>query len=101
MIEAIISISPNKNKKYKVIVNDGERKKTIHFGAKGYQDYTIHKNDDKKERYKKRHEGMNEDWDDPFTAGFWALHALWNKKTLASSLADIKKKYNIKIKKDL
>jgi hypothetical protein len=95
-MEAIITESPLKTKKYKVIVNDGEKKKTIHFGAKGYEDYTIHNNIERKYRYIDRHK-KNEDWQNPFTAGFWALHALWNKPTLQGSLNDIKRNFNIKI----
>ena len=91
-MQAEITKSPLKTKKFKVVITDGKKKKTINFGAKGYEDYTIHNNDERKYRYINRHKGMNEDWQDPFTAGFWALHALWNKKTLSSSLKDIKDK---------
>ena len=100
MIEAVLTKSTNPKKKYKVVVSDEDRKKTIHFGAQGYEDYTIHKNKERKAKYKNRHKGMNEDWDDPFTAGFWALHALWNKPTLQGSLNDIKRNYSIKIKNE-
>ena len=96
MIEAVLSASTNKDKKYKVVVSDGTREKTIHFGAKGYQDFTIHGDDRRKAAYLERHRSA-ENWSDPFTAGFWAVHALWNKRTLVGSLADIRKRYNIKI----
>ena len=98
MIQAIFSKSTNPKKKYKVIVTDGERKKTIHFGQAGAEDYTIHKDEERKNRYIDRHKSR-EDFQDPFTAGFWALHLLWNKKSINSSLKDIKDKFNIKIKK--
>lgn len=102
MIEAVISKSPNKDKKFKVVVTDGKKKKTIHFGAKGYEDYTTsHKDDERKKRYIARHSGLGEDYEDPYTAGFWAMHTLWNKKTLPASLKDIKDRFNIKIKKNL
>ena len=96
-MQAVITTSPLKTKKYKVVVDDGKKKKTIHFGAKGYEDYTIHKNTERKYRYIDRHKSK-EDWQDPFTAGFWALHALWNKPTLQGSLNDIKRNFDIKIK---
>lgn len=100
-MEAVITQSPLKTKKYKVVVYDKneDKKKTIHFGAKGYEDYTIHKNNERKYRYIDRHKSK-EDWQDPYTAGFWALHALWNKPTLQSSLNDIKRNFDIKIKND-
>jgi hypothetical protein len=98
MIQAIFSKSTNPKKKYKVIVTDGERKKTIHFGQAGAEDFTIHKDEERKNRYIDRHKSR-ENFQDPFTAGFWALHSLWNKKSINSSLKDIKDKFNIKIKK--
>ena len=98
-MEAVLTNSPLKTKKYKVVITDGKKKKTINFGAKGYEDFTIHKNTERKNRYIDRHKS-NEDWQDPFTAGFWALHALWNKPTLQGSLNDIKHKFDIKIKND-
>jgi hypothetical protein len=99
-MEAVITTSPLKTKKYKVIVDDGKKKKTIHFGAKGYEDYTIHKDNERKYRYIDRHKSK-ENWQDPFTAGFWALHALWNKPTLQGSLNDITRNFDIKIKNDI
>lgn len=47
--------------------------KAVHFGAKGYEDYTTHKNPTRKLNYIVRHYpgGSDEDWDDINTAGFW------------------------------
>ena len=35
--------------------NDKSRKKTVHFGANGMSDYTIHKDKDRMKRYLNRH----------------------------------------------
>lgn len=78
------------NKKYSVIYNG----RKIQFGDKRYSDYTQHHDSLRKEAYIKRH-SANENWDDPNTAGFWARWVLWNKKTIAESLSDIKKKFGI------
>ena len=99
-MEAVITTSPLKTKKFKVVITDGDKKKTIHFGFKGAEDFTIHKDEERKYRYIDRHK-KREDWQNPFTAGFWALHTLWNKPTLQSSLNDIKKNYDIKIKNNI
>ena len=101
-MEAVITRSPLKTKKYKVVVYDknDDKKKTIHFGAKGYEDFTIHKDTERKNRYIDRHK-HKEDWQDPYTAGFWALHALWNKTSLPASLSDIRHKFGIKIKNEI
>lgn len=72
--------------------------KTIHFGAKGYSDYTKHKDEKRKENYINRHK-KNEDWTDPNKAGFYAKNLLWNKPTLEDSIKDTNKKFkNIKLK---
>ena len=84
----------NKPKKYKAIVTNGTKKKTIQFGASGYEDYTIHKDKDRLHKYIARHES-SESWSDPFTAGFWSRWLLWNKPTIKSSMEDIKDKFDI------
>ena len=93
------SDKPTKKFMIKYINPDTEREKTIYFGAANMSDYTIHKSDERKNMYIRRHSGMGEDWDDPTTAGFYAKNLLWNKKTLAESIKDTNKKYNIKIVK--
>jgi hypothetical protein len=56
----VVIIKPSKNplKKFDAIINDS---KTISFGAKNYSDYTIHKDNLRKERYIIRHR-KTEDW---------------------------------------
>ena len=56
-------------------------------------DYTMHKDDERKERYLTRHE-KNEEWDKPTTPGALSRWILWNKKTLKASIADFKKRFN-------
>jgi len=92
---ALITSSAKSDKKYDVFVVDGNTMKTISFGAKGYEDYTIHHDSKRKQSYMRRH--RNEDWGNPFTAGFWAKHLLWNKKTLKESADDIITNYGIGI----
>ena len=95
MLEIVITKSKTKDKKYDAVV-DGN--KTIHFGAKGYSDFTIHKNEERKGRYITRHK-KNENWNDPMTAGFYAKHILWNKPSVKASVEDTNKKFkNIHIK---
>ena len=67
--------------------------KTVHFGASGYSDYTIHKDPERKQRYIERHK-KNEDWNDPMTAGTLALYILWNKPTKTESIKDYKMKFD-------
>ena len=85
--------SPLKNKKYLVITPDGKK---INFGAYGYDDYTIHKDVERKKRYLKRHY-KNENWLDLNTAGAWSVWLLWNKPTLKQSIDNMQKIFNIVI----
>ena len=97
MTEIIISKSKNKDKKYSAVI-DG--KKTIHFGATGYSDYSVHKDPERKQRYINRHKSR-EDWSDPTTAGFMSKNLLWNKPTLTESIKDTNNRFkniNIKLK---
>ena len=98
-MDVVISKSENKNKKYKAVI-DG--KKTIHFGHSSYEDFTTHKDKDRKQRYIDRHK-KREDWGSSGvdTAGFYSKHVLWNKDTLTKSVDDLNKKFkniNIKLK---
>lgn len=89
--------SDKPNKKYKIVIrDDNNRSKTIYFGASGYEDYTIHKNDERKRRYIQRH-SKREYWNNPRTPGFYSRWILWNKKTINASIKDVKKRFRINI----
>jgi len=81
-------------KKYMVRIDN----KTVHFGADGYSDYTIHKDPERKERYITRHKNR-ENWSKSGikTAGFWSRWLLWGEPTLTSSIKEIERRFNVKI----
>ena len=82
-----------------VIITDNKgKKKTVHFGAKGYSDYTKHKDAERKGRYITRHKAK-ENWSKSGinTPGFWSRWILWNKSGLKTSIKDTEKRFNIKI----
>ena len=90
-----ISPSPNPKKKYVAIFRlDNGRTKTIHFGAKGYSDFISSKSETKKASYLARH-SVNEDFDNPTTAGALSRWILWNKTTLSASISDFKSRFNL------
>lgn len=97
-MKATLSKSSSNGKKWKVVVENDKRKKTIHFGADGYQDYTQHKDPKRKESYISRHRSR-EDWNDPFTAGYWSRWLLWNLPSLEASIRDINDRFGIIIRK--
>jgi hypothetical protein len=86
--------SKRKDKKWMVVVDN----KKIHFGAKGYSDYTKHKDPDRKKRYIARHKAR-ENWKKSGikTAGFWSRWLLWGEPTLRDSINEIERKFNVKI----
>ena len=93
----LLSFKPSDkaDKKYMVVLETDEgRKKTIHFGAAGMDDFTITKDMEQKQRYINRHKAR-EDWNNPLTAGFWSKNILWNLPTITASLNDTKKRFNL------
>lgn len=96
-MEAVLTKARAKNKKYSIIINTTNGPRRINFGDDRYEDFTQHKDPERKKRYILRHE-KNEDWNDPTTAGFFAKWVLWNKPTIEESIKDIKKRFNINIR---
>ncbi len=87
--------STRQDKKFMVIIEG----RTVHFGASGYSDFTIHHDTERKKRYDERHK-RKEKWSKQaglYTAGFWAKWLLWNKPSLKSSIKDIEQRFNIRI----
>ena len=89
-MQIVITPSHLPTKKFEARI-DGQ--KSIHFGARGMPDSTIHQDPERKERYLKRHRGMGEDWNNPLTAAFYATNLLWNKPSLAESIRDTNRRF--------
>ena len=83
-----ISRSPRKNKKYVADV-DGRK---VHFGDPNYDDFTTHRNEQRKKNYISRHR-KNKNWNDVRTAGFYAKNVLWNRPTISESLKDMNSRF--------
>ncbi len=84
--------SDKDGKKFYIITNDNKK---VYFGAAGYEDFTTHKDEARKQRYITRHK-KNEDWDDPNKASYWALKYLWTYPTKKEAFENIKKDLNTK-----
>jgi rhamnogalacturonyl hydrolase YesR len=91
MKQIVLTRSNSKNKKFKVVITNETKKRTIHFGDINFSDYTIHKDKQRQLLYINRH-SKNENWADPFTAGFWSYHILWSSPSLKDAIEDVKKK---------
>lgn len=90
----ILENSERNNKRYKVSRYGSN--KHINFGDPNYDNFTIHKNNNRKINYLSRHKSR-ENWNDPNTAGFWSTNLLWNKPTIEDSIKDIEKRFKINI----
>ena len=87
--------SSNKLKKYDAyFMLDNGRQKKVSFGASGYSDYTINKDDERKELYIRRHRSR-ENWNNPLTAAALSRWILWEKKTLKAAITAFKKRFNL------
>ena len=91
MLSFKLSISNRPSKKWKIENNE----KVVHFGDSSYEDYTLHKNEVRKQQYLLRHK-------DPYDAfrhqaGFWARWLLWNKPSLEASVKDVERRFGLKI----
>ena len=102
MIICYLQPSELSGKKFRVDIVDTSRQtqRTVHFGASGYSDYTIHKDPARMERYTQRHRAR-ENWRKTglYTAGFWSKWILWNKPSLAASIRDTAQRFGIQIRK--
>lgn len=70
--------STRKGKKWMVLYKD----KWIHFGAKGMSDYTIHKDKERRSRYRKRHGVMTDKsgklaYLNKKNPAYWSWYLLW------------------------
>lgn len=74
--------SNRRGKKKMVLVKRGDRVKLVHFGQKGYEDYTQHKDKARRANYLARSGGIKgrdgkPTANDPFSANYWARRELW------------------------
>lgn len=67
-------------KKFDVYIkNSSGRTKKVSFGGRGYSDYTLHKDKERRHRYRIRHK--TDKINDPNHSGFWSWYVLWGHST--------------------
>ena len=70
------------------------RESTTHFGARGYDDYTIKKDKEQRARYRKRHQKDN--ISNPESAGSLSWYILWGESTSRKeNIKSYKKRFNL------
>lgn len=70
-----VYLSSRKTKKFMVITPDN---KAVHFGAMGYEDYTKHKSEERRQKYRRRAENIKGNWkQDKYSPNNLAINILW------------------------
>lgn len=98
MVFVQLKKATTQGKKYTAVFYDEERKKikTTSFGAAGYEDYTTHGDEERKQRYIDRHKRGNENWADYKSAGSLARYILWSKPSVSASFNAYLKTFGLK-----
>ena len=73
---ATLSPSTRTGKKY--MIQDQNTGKMVHFGQLGYEDFTKHKDEARRQRYLKRATNMRGDWkQNPYSPNNLSINILW------------------------
>ena len=71
---AVLYKSTNKNKKYMIFVNGHK----VHFGQIGYEDFTKHNDEHRRQNYLKRTENIRGNWkDNKYSPNSLSRNVLW------------------------
>jgi len=95
----VLTNSSRRDKKYSVTLPDGKR---IHFGANGYSDFTVHRDEDRRERYIARHKPNERQYwthtkKNLRTPSYWSRYLLWEEPTLREAKRFIEEMQGIRI----
>ena len=71
--------SKRKNNKYMVKLPSGKK---VHFGSPKYEDFTIHKDEDRRKKYLARAKKIKNKkgeltYNNPESSNYWSVHLLW------------------------
>ena len=77
-----LDYSPRKNNKYMATLPGGKK---VHFGSPKYEDYTIHKDKERRDKYLSRAMKIKNKqgeltYNNPESSNYWSVHLLWPKK---------------------
>lgn len=96
-MKMVIEKGTAKNKKLKAIFYDenGKKIKTTQFGDSRYEDYTQHKDKERRSKYRLRHK-KDLDKGNYMSAGFLSYYILWGESAaLKTNIKQYKKKFNL------
>ena len=77
-----LDYSSRKNNKYMVKLPGGKK---VHFGSPKYEDYTVHKDKERRDKYRARATKIKNKkgeltYTNPESSNYWSVHLLWSKK---------------------
>lgn len=75
-------------------LTDDNRTKVVSFGAAGMEDYTMHHDPVRQQRYLARH-ASREHWNDPMSAGALSRYVLWSSQSFAQGVRNYKRHFKI------
>ena len=89
-MKIVIQESTRPQKKY--MASNGQ--KTVHFGDSNYQDFTQHKDEQRKKNYLSRHGKEDHTISNALSPAFLARHVLWSEKTVPEAVRKLNRKYS-------
>lgn len=93
----LVNITPSTKagKKYMAVFDNEGRKKTVHFGSAGMDDYLHTHDKEQRERYRTRHK-KDLRTGDPTRAGFLSYYILWgNSTSFHQNVTDYKRRFGL------
>jgi len=97
MVKMVIEKATAKNKKLKAIFYDDEGKKikTTSFGDSRYEDYRMHKDKERRSKYRSRHKVYLKKGN-YMSPSYLSFYLLWGDSTsLNTNIKQYKKKFNL------
>jgi len=74
--DAVLFTSPKKDKKYRIY--NPKKNKWVDFGQMGYEDFTKHQDENRRQNYLSRATKIKGNWaKDPYSPNNLAIHILW------------------------
>jgi hypothetical protein len=71
-------LAPSTKKDKKYMIEDQNTGKMVHFGQLGYEDFTKHKDDERRKRYLNRATNMRGNWrENPYSPNNLSINILW------------------------
>lgn len=99
-ILAKLELSPVKGKRYRVtLLNSFDRRllKIVDFASSEHENFTMHKDVNRRTSYWKRHRGLSkENINNPLSASFWSAWLLWSEPTIPLAKKKIESLFDVK-----